>query len=190
MGNTASAFGFYDTDSESTQPGNILRSVTGAYTAAVFVIVPIDNIMAAIFDAPVSAVDGKHVFRVGLVRRSTCNAICDFTGILTTSFLGSLPLDEKGLSDMREVEVIVEFGCGPYFADFNPTVIRGIELDEIRIFPVFKVQCDVLKKCGLVVFDSEVVMSVTFSNQIVGDVSLGQEGICGNFFTLNIDGIK
>jgi len=69
-------------------------------------------------------------------------------------------------------------------------VIRGIELGEIGIFPVFKVECDVLKKCGLVVFDSEVVMSVTFFNQIVGDVSLGQEGIRGNFFALNINGIK
>jgi hypothetical protein len=47
-----------------------------------------------------------------------------------------------------------------------------------------------LKKSGLVVFDGEVVMSVTLPNQIVGDVALGQQGICGNFFALNIDGIK
>jgi hypothetical protein len=33
-------------------------------------------------------------------------------------------------------------------------------------------------------------MSVTVYDQIVGDISLGQKGIGGNFFTLNIYGIK
>jgi hypothetical protein len=47
-----------------------------------------------------------------------------------------------------------------------------------------------LKKSGLVVFNGEVVVSVTLPNQIVSDLTLGQEGIGGNFFTLNIDGIK
>ena len=43
---------------------------------------------------------------------------------------------------------------------------------------------------GLVVLDGEVVMSVTLPNQILGDVALGQQGICGNFFALKINGIK
>ena len=137
-----------------------------------------------------SAVCCKHTFWIGLIRCSACDAICDFTGILAAFFIRCLPLDEERLADMREFQIVVEFGCSPYFADFDPTVIRGIELGKIGIFPVFKVECDILKKCGLIVFDSEVVMSVTFFNQIVGDVSLGQEGICGNFFTLNINGIK
>jgi hypothetical protein len=47
-----------------------------------------------------------------------------------------------------------------------------------------------LKKTGLVVFDGEVVMSVTLADQIVGDLALGQQGIGGNLFALNIDGIK
>jgi len=47
-----------------------------------------------------------------------------------------------------------------------------------------------LKKTGLVVFDSEVIMRFTLPNQIVGDLTLGQQGIGGNLFTLDIDGIK
>ena len=47
-----------------------------------------------------------------------------------------------------------------------------------------------MKKTGLVVFDGEVVMSVTFPDQIIGDLALGQEGIGGNIFALNIDGIQ
>jgi hypothetical protein len=47
-----------------------------------------------------------------------------------------------------------------------------------------------LKKTGLVVFDGEVVMSLTLPDQIVGDLALGQQSIGGNLFALNIDGIK
>ena len=42
----------------------------------------------------------------------------------------------------------------------------------------------------MVVFDSEVVMRLTFEDQIVSDFVLGQQGIGGNILSLNIDGIK
>ena len=170
---TTNAFGFDDTDGESPQSGNIFRSVTGAYAAAVFIIVPIDDVMAAVFNAPVAAIRGKNAFWVGLVGCSACDAICDLTGIFTAFFIRGLPLNEESLSNVREVEIAVEFSCDPYFASFDPTVIRGIKLDEIGILPVFKIKLDVFKKPGLVVLDSEVVMSVTIPNQILGDVSLG-----------------
>ena len=47
-----------------------------------------------------------------------------------------------------------------------------------------------MKKTGLVVFDGEVVMSFTLADQIVGDLALGQQGIGGNLFALDIDGIQ
>ena len=91
---------------------------------------------------------------------------------------------------MRKVQIVIEFGCGPDFADFDAAVIRSVEMDKVRILPVFKIELDILKKCGLVVFDGEVVMSFTVPDQIVSDLALGQQGIGGNFFTLNIYGIK
>ena len=63
-------------------------------------------------------------------------------------------------------------------------------MDKIRILPVFKIKGDVLKKVGLVVFDGEVVMSVSLFDQVGGDFALGQKRIGGNFFALYIDGIK
>lgn len=47
-----------------------------------------------------------------------------------------------------------------------------------------------MKKTGLIVFDAEVVMSLTLANHIVADFALGQQGIGGNIFALNIDGIQ
>jgi hypothetical protein len=50
-----------------------------AYPAAIFVIAPIDNVMTAVFDAPVATVDGKHALKVGMLRSSAGNAMDDFT---------------------------------------------------------------------------------------------------------------
>ena len=77
------------------------------------------------------------------------------------------------MSDVRKVQIAVEFGCGPDCADFDPTVIGRVAMDKIWVLTVFKIQRDILKKSGLVVFDAEVVMSFTVSDQIVGDLALG-----------------
>ena len=186
----ANAFRFDDADGESPQSSDIFRTITSTYAATVFIIVPIDNVMTTVFDAPVAAVGGENVLSVGLLRSTAGDAIGNFTGVFTAFFVCGLPLDDKSLSDMGKVQIAVEFSCGSNFADFYPTVIRRVAMDKIGIFPVFKIQGDVFKKSGLVVFDGEVVMSVTFPDQIVGDLALGQEGIGGNIFTLDIDGIK
>ena len=62
--------------------------------------------------------------------------------------------------------------------------------DKIGLLAVFETQGDVFKESGLIVFDREVVMGFTVSDQILGDLALGQEGIGGDFFALDIDGIK
>lgn len=190
MGDAAHTFGLDDADGKTAQSGNVFRTMTCAYAAAVFVIVPIDNVMAAVFDTPVAAVGGKKALSVGLLRVLTGDAVGDFTGVFTAFFICGLPLDDKSLSNMRKVQITIEFGCGPDFADFDPAVVRWVAIDKIWLLPVFKVQRDVLKKSGLVVFDGEVIMSVSLVDQVGGDLALGQQGIGGNFFALNIDGIK
>ena len=113
--------------------------MAGAYAATVFVIVPIDNVMATVFDAPVAAVGGQNALRVGLLRGSAGDAIGDFTGVFAAFFICGLPLDEKSLSDVRKVQIAVEFGCGPDFADFDPATIRRVTMEEIGVLPVFKI---------------------------------------------------
>ncbi len=96
-------------------------------------------------------------------------------------FIDGFPLDEEGLSDVRKVEVTIEFGCGPYFAGFNPAVIRRIVPDKTGIVSIFRTRRDILKKSGLVVLDGKMVMSITFPDEIIGDIAPGEQGICGNF---------
>jgi len=189
LSNAAHPFGFDDAYGETAQSGHVFRAMTSSNAAAVFVIVPIDDVMATVFDTPVPPVGGKNAFGIGLFRGSAGNAIGGYTGVFAAFFICGFPLDDKSLSDMGKVEIGVEFCCGPDFTDFDSAVVRRIALYIIRLLAVCKEQGDVLKQSGLVVFDSEVVMSVTF-DQVGGDVALGQQGIGRNVFAVDIDGIQ
>jgi hypothetical protein len=113
--------------------------MAGTYPAAVFVIVPIDNVMTAVFDAPVTTVGGKHALRVGLLSSSAGNAIGNVTGVFTGFFISRLALDDKSLSDMGKVQIVVEFGCRPDFADFDSAVIRRVAKDKVRLLAALKI---------------------------------------------------
>ena len=135
----AASFGFDDANGKTSQASHVFRAMALAYPAAVFGIVPIDNVMTAVFDAPVAAVGGKHALRVGLLRGPAGNAIGDFTGVFTAFFICELALDDKSLSEVRKVQIAVEFGCGPDFADFDAAVIRRVALNKIGVLAVLKI---------------------------------------------------
>ena len=113
--------------------------MAGSYSAAVFVIVPIDNVMTAVFDAPMATVGGKHALRVGLLSSSAGNAIGNITGVFTGFFISRLALDGKSLPDMGKVQIVVELGCRPDFADFDSAVIRRVAVDKIGLLSVLKI---------------------------------------------------
>ena len=96
-------FGFNDANGKSPKPGNVFQAITSSYAAAVFIVVPIDNVMVAIFDVPVAAVGGQNALSVCLLRSLAGNAAGGFTGGFTAFFICGFPLDNKGLSDMGEV---------------------------------------------------------------------------------------
>ncbi|MDZ7581923.1 MAG: hypothetical protein U5R30_15395 [Deltaproteobacteria bacterium] len=108
--------GLDDADGKTPKASNVFRAMAGSYPAAVFVIVPVDNVVATVFDAPVAAVGGQNAFGIGLFRGTAGDAVGDFAGILAAFFLRGLPLDDKSLSDMGKVQIVVEFGCNPDFA--------------------------------------------------------------------------
>ncbi len=74
---TVHTFGVDDTDGEASQTGDVFRTVTGSNPTAVFVKVPVDDVMAAILDAPMASVGLEHLFGVGLVRGSTGDPVGD-----------------------------------------------------------------------------------------------------------------
>ena len=54
--------GFEDTDGEATQAGEIFRAEAGADATAVFIEVPVDEVMYALY-GPVSAIDLQYTLR-------------------------------------------------------------------------------------------------------------------------------
>ena len=190
MGNASHAFGFKDPDGKTAEPCDVFRAVAGAYPAAVFIEIPVQDVMAAVFNDPVATVCGKHTLSGGLLRCSTGYTVSELTGVVTGFLLRELSLHEKCLSDMGKIQIVIEFGGGPDFSDFDPAVIRGITSNEIRLPAILEIQFDIFKDAGLIAFDGEVVMSLALPAYIIGELSLGEQGICGDVFVFDIDGIQ
>ena len=125
LGDAPWLFCFDEGNGKTAEPGDVFRAVSGAYPASIFVIVPIDDVMAAVFNAPVATVCGKDMLRVCLLRALTGDAVSDFTGGVTGFLLSKLSLHHECLSDMGKVQIVVEFSGGPDLSDFDPTVVRG-----------------------------------------------------------------
>ena len=77
LGDAAHALGLDQTDGEAAQPGDVLRAVAGADAAAVLVVVPIEDVVAAVFDGPVAPVDFEQTAGIGLCRRAAGDAVGD-----------------------------------------------------------------------------------------------------------------
>jgi hypothetical protein len=139
LGDTANALGLDDSDGESPETGDVFWAVAGAYPTAILVVIPVKDIMAAIFDAPVTPVGFKDTLGVGLVWGATGNAVGKFTRLFPGLFFYGLPFDDEGLSDVGEVEVLVEFRAGPDLADFDPAMVRRRTLNEVGFKAVLEV---------------------------------------------------
>src|SRR2546429_3721032 len=61
------AFGFEHADGETAKPRDVFRAVTGADATAVFIIVPVDDVVTTVLNRPVTAVDFENLMRAGLL---------------------------------------------------------------------------------------------------------------------------
>jgi len=144
LSNTASACGLDKRNSETPQPGDVFRPMSGADTTAVFIIIPIDDVMAAIFNAPVSPIDGKNGLGIGLLGCLAGDAIGDFSRALAGFLLSDLTFNTEYLADMRECEVSVQFCGSPDSSDFDSAVIRGRTRGKFWFFTVLEEEGDVV----------------------------------------------
>lgn len=101
------AFGLDDTDGKASETGDVFRAVTGPYPATVFVKVPVDDVMAAILDAPVAPVCREYLPGVGVLRQAAGDAVSELAGVFSGFFLDTLAFDDEGLADVGEIQVIV-----------------------------------------------------------------------------------
>src|SRR5437879_13139445 len=103
------AFGFEHADGETAKPRDVFRAVTGADATAVFIIVPVDDVVTTVLNRPVSAVDFENLMRAGLLGGLAGYAVGYVRSAFSSLFLRDVPLDDEGLAHVRKVEVIVQF---------------------------------------------------------------------------------
>ena len=151
--------------------------MTGADAAAVLVIVPIDDIVAAIFDCPMPPVSLEDPSRIGLLLGSAGDAVGEFMGLFPAFLFDGVPFDGEGLAEMGEVELAVERRGSPDLAGLDAPMVGGRVLDKVRLFSILEEQDDILKQGRLVAFDGEVVIGLLFFDQVRGQFSLSQQGI-------------
>ena len=186
----ADALGLDQADGKPTEPRDVFRAVSGADAAAIFVVVPVENVVAAIFDRPVSAVDLEDAFGIGLLRWAAGDSVGDLVRAFAGLFVDGVAFDDKGLTEVRKVEIAIEFGGGPDLAGFDAAVIGRRVLDEGGLLAILEVQSDVAFEGGLVTLDGEVVMGGTLGHQVLGQLALGQQGVGADVLVFDVDGIE
>ena len=163
--------------------------MTGAYPASVFVVIPVDDVVTVVFDAPVTTVGLEDMPGVGLLRRATGDAVNGFGGNVQGLFVDPLPFDDKSPTDMGEVEIVIEFGRGPDLSRFDASM-SGVDADEIGFSTLLKIQAEIFEELGLVALDGEVVMGPAVFDQIAGESALGQQGIGADGLAFYVDRLQ
>src|SRR6266545_564730 len=79
LSDAAHALGLDYANGEAAQAGDVLGAVAGADAAAVLVVVPIEDVVAAVFDGPVATVDFEQALGIGLCGGSTGDAVGHIT---------------------------------------------------------------------------------------------------------------
>ena len=69
-------------------------------------------------------------------------------------------------------------------------MVRRIFPLEIRLLAILEIQFEITEKGGLIFLHDKVVMGVALLDQIVGKITLGQQGIGGYILALYINRVK
>jgi len=163
-----------------------------ADAASVFIVGPITDVMATVFNGPMASVVLQYLLSRCQGRRFTGDAIGNIGVFLATLFVSGEPFHHKGLPDMREVQIGVELGGHPDFADFETAMVPIDGRERGRLIKVFKIEGCVFQQMFLVAFDGEVVVGVgpALFHEIAGQLALREQGIGADGLAADLDGVQ
>ena len=88
-----------DAHRKAAQTGEVFRAGAGADSAAILIVVPVDDVMNA-FDALMPAVDGQYVFWRSFLRCAARDPQCDLTARHAGLCFDAFALDPADLAGM------------------------------------------------------------------------------------------
>ncbi len=152
--------------------------------ATIFIIVPVDNVVATVLDAPVFTVVAKHLCGAGLGGRLAGDSIGDVTALPAAFFVQRDAFHHERLPDVGKLQVVIEGTSDPDIARLDTTMIRTVEGAVIGFtLEMVKIEGGLFKQIFLIRLDREVVMGVPILNQITGQFTLGQQGVGSDGFS-------
>lgn len=163
--------------------------MASAYPASIFIVVPVNDVVAAVFYAPVAAVGLEDAVGIGLLRWLAGNAVSGFSRDLSGLFIDPFAFDHEGLSNVGEGEIHIELGSDPDLACLDPAVVK-INGDSVRFLAPLKIQGEIFEQSGLIAFDGKMVMSLSVFDQVASQSALRQESIGTNGFAFDADRFK
>jgi hypothetical protein len=103
-----------------------------------------------------------------------------------------MPLDEESVAEVRKVEVAVQFGGGPDLPGFDASMIGRRLQQVVRLIriSILEEQLEIFQESRPVAFNGEQKVGVTVSDQILGRGALGEQGVGGDVFSLDVDGLQ
>lgn len=171
------AFILDQADSETAQPRGVLWSVAGANPATILVPVPVEDIVTRL-DRPVVAVERQDLLCISTVWGMAGDAVGEIAAFLAGFLKDHMALDDVGLANAWEVEIIVELSCCPDRARHDAAMLQGRGFAKVGLAALGKGEGEILEECGLIGFDGKEVMRLALENR-VGEVALGQQCIGG-----------
>jgi hypothetical protein len=96
-------------------------------TATVLMVIPVDDVMTAVLDAPGPAVILQHLGGAGEAWCFAGNPIGDILGWLAAFFVDRDLLHPEGLLDMGEVQVVIERGGDSDVSDFEAAMLGAVQ---------------------------------------------------------------
>ncbi len=117
-------------DGEVSQRGDDLRTVLGSDLAAVLIKGDIADVVEAVFNSPMSAVQLKQAPGVGFFGTEAGDPVDGLLGSFLALQMKDLSADREDLADVWELKVVIQLGRGPNLSDFQPAVslIDGLVL--------------------------------------------------------------
>lgn len=119
-----------EADGEIPEGGHDAGSISGSNLGAIFIKGDIPDIIQAILDRPVAAVELQEAAGEGFLRGEAGNPIDCLFASLTALHFGELSLDGEDLADRRKLKVVIQLRAGPDPANFQAAMpfIDGLVL--------------------------------------------------------------
>jgi hypothetical protein len=108
-----------ETDGEITQRRHHSGTGIGSDLGTVLIEGDVSNIMAFIFDAPVSPVEFEELFWRCFLWGQAGDDVNSFAAFFAGFDFFGMAFDTGNLSTEREVHIIIQIGGCPYFSDFQ-----------------------------------------------------------------------